>query len=134
AHQRAAVQAGNRNPRHDPADAQQEHRENDPRLQFRNFETIRECVGDGPKHVGQESRRNSLRAGRFTLPPADSILPRAEALNAWALTTNFFFNSPSPRILTPSVRPFARPRARNAASSTRAPSSNSFNISMLTGM
>src|SRR5262249_30080559 len=142
AHQGAAVQTGNGNPRHDSADAQQQHRENDPRLQLRNLETIRECVGNGPEHVDRESWRNSYALGASPLrvptssqtPPADSILPRAEALKAWALTINFFFSSPSPRILTPSARPFAKPIARNAASSTRAPSSNRFNASMLTGM
>src|SRR5205814_9593797 len=44
-------------------------------------ETIRERVGDGPKHLGQESRRDSLGAGRLTLPGADDFADAARRFN-----------------------------------------------------
>src|ERR1035441_8674076 len=67
-------------------------------------------------------------------PPLASILVFAEALNALTLTVSFLVSSPSPRIFTPAARPLARPTARNAASSTFAPSSNLFSSPTLTPM
>ena len=66
-------------------------------------------------------------------PPLASILARAAALNACALTVSLRVSSPPPRILMPAPRPFASPALRKAASSTRAPSSKRFSASRFTG-
>src|SRR5664280_2538415 len=124
-----------------PADGQDQSREQNPRLQLGDFEAITERLGDGSEHdylfpdsglaAAGLAAAGSVVAGLVVaglvvaglvaaglvavclaaagfgapinshVPPLASILVRADALKACALTDNFFFTSPLPRILTP---------------------------------
>src|SRR5437763_1620947 len=124
------VQARQRDERHDAGHHQHARREQDARLQLRDLEAVKKGVVDIADHCSVPVPHQAfagaaaLRATTSHLPPFASIFALAEALNALALTVSFLESSPSPRILTPSARQLAKPIARNAVSSTFAPSSN----------
>src|SRR5438046_1814127 len=127
-----AIQPGDGNHGDDSANPQQQQGKENARLQLRDFEAVGEGIDDGFNHA-PDGFDGGVFAGLIfcalassQVPPLPSIFDLAEALKACALTVSFLSNSPSPRILTPSARPLARPAFRNMSRSTRPPSSNWF--------
>src|SRR5262249_20579750 len=62
--QRRTIQSGNRNPRNNAANSENENRENNPRLEFRNFEAVRKRVEDVLKHLSALGIRLGRRGCR----------------------------------------------------------------------